>query len=192
MNPKGCLKLSLSVAFTLLLAAIPLHAVMTSSNPGPLDFTVERIDGAPVDLSQYRGKVLLIVNVASKCGFTPQYEGLEALHEKFGSAGLAVLGFPANDFGEQEPGSNQEIQEFCRTNYGVKFDMMSKIHVKGPEQHPLYQLLTSDPQFAGEVRWNFEKFLVSREGKIVARFDSRVEPLSEQLVQAIQKELQAD
>ncbi|HEX5444787.1 MAG TPA: glutathione peroxidase [Pirellulales bacterium] len=153
---------------------------------------MKSLKGKEVDLSKYKGKVVLIVNTASQCGLTPQYEGLEALHEKFADQGLAILGFPANEFGQQEPGSNQEIAEFCKDNYGVKFDMFSKVVVKGEGQCPLYQFLTSqetDPKFAGDITWNFEKFLVDRDGKIVARFAPKVEPESEEVVGKIEQEL---
>ena len=125
------------------------------------------IDGKPVNLARYQGKVVLIVNVASQCGYTPQYAGLEELHRKYAAKGLNILGFPANEFGAQEPGSNAEIAQFCQTNYGVDFDMFSKIVVKGPGQAPLYQFLTSkqtNPKFAGDIAWNFEKFLIGQWG----------------------------
>jgi glutathione peroxidase len=160
--------------------------------PSVLSFTMNSLTGKPVNLSKYQGKVLLMVNVASFCGYTPQYAGLEALNKKYASQGLNVLGFPANEFGSQEPGSDAEIGEFCDKTYGVKFDMFSKIVVKGPGQHPLYKYLTSaatDPKFAGDVKWNFEKFLIGRDGKIVARFLSDKEPLSREVVSAIEAEL---
>jgi glutathione peroxidase len=157
-----------------------------------LQFKMKSLDGKDVDLSKYKGKVALIVNTASKCGNTPQYAGLEKLHEKYAAKGLAILGFPANEFGKQEPGSNEEIGEFCQKNYGVKFDMFSKIVVKGEGQAPLYQYLTSaetNPQFPGEITWNFEKFLIGRDGKIVARFAPKVKPESPEVVAAIEAEL---
>ncbi|HOT96370.1 MAG TPA: glutathione peroxidase [bacterium] len=156
------------------------------------EFTMNDIDGAPVKLEQYRGKVLLIVNVASKCGFTPQYEGLEKLYTTYKDAGLVVLGFPANNFMRQEPGSNDEIKSFCSLTYGVTFPMFSKISVKGADQHPLYAWLTgkeSNPDFAGDISWNFNKFLVNREGHIIARFGSRTKPEDPELVSAINKAL---
>src|SRR5439155_1474463 len=136
-------------------------------------YKMKSLKGKMVDLGDYRGKVLLMVNVASKCGNTPQYKGLETLHEIYAGQGLAVLGFPANEFGAQEPGSDGDIAEFCESTYGVKFPMFGKVVVKGEGQCPLYQFLTSkdtDPEFAGDITWNFEKFLVNRDGKIVARF----------------------
>ncbi len=156
------------------------------------DFTVQDIDGNPVKLEKFRGKVLLIVNVASNCGFTPQYKGLERLYRKYKDRGFVVLGFPANNFRNQEPGSNQEIKQFCSSNYGVTFPLLAKISVKGADIHPLYHYLTSpktNPRFSGEITWNFNKFLVNREGKVVARFDSRDEPESQQIVQAVEKTL---
>jgi glutathione peroxidase len=157
--------------------------------PAALAFTMKSLDGKSVDLARYQGKVVLMVNVASQCGLTPQYEGLEALHEKYGKKGLAVLGFPANEFGKQEPGTDEEIAEFCTSNYGVKFDMFSKVVVKGPGQCDLYQHLTSketNPEFAGDITWNFEKFLLDREGNVIARFAPKVAPDDPELVQAIE------
>lgn len=160
--------------------------------PAVLNFKMKGLDGKEVDLARYQGKVILIVNTASKCGYTPQYKGLEALHEKYADQGLVVLGVPSNDFGHQEPGTDQDISEFCTKNYGVKFDMLSKVPVKGPDQTPLYRFLTSkdtDPEFAGPIKWNFTKFLISRDGKIVNRFESKVKPESAELTHAIEAEL---
>lgn len=157
--------------------------------PSIYDFTMNDIDGNPVKLEQYKGKAILIVNVASKCGNTPQYEGLQVLYKKYGDKGLVILGFPANNFGGQEPGTNEQIKEFCTTNYSVTFPMFSKISVKGEDIHPLYKYLTSeetDPEFAGDITWNFNKFLINPSGKIVARFDSKEKPESEKVVKAIQ------
>jgi glutathione peroxidase len=142
-----------------------------------------------VNLAKYRGNVVLMVNVASQCGYTPQYEGLQALHKKYAGQGLRILGFPSNDFGAQEPGSNQEIADFCKKNYGVEFDMFSKITVLGANKAPLYKTLTSTPGFTGEVAWNFEKFLVGRDGKVIARFKSPVEPQSPEMTKAIEAAL---
>jgi glutathione peroxidase len=153
---------------------------------------MKNLSGKPVDLSQYQGKVVLFVNVASKCGYTPQYKGLEALFTKYEKDGLVVVGVPANEFGGQEPGSDSEIAEFCKSKFGVTFPMMSKVVVKGSGICPLYKYLTSketDPKFAGDIRWNFEKFLVSRSGEIVNRFNSKVTPESPELVQAVETEL---
>lgn len=154
-----------------------------------LDHTMTSLDGRPVDLRDYAGKVVLIVNTASQCGLTPHYRGLQALHERYVDRGLAVLGFPSNDFGAQEPGTDAEIGAFCRENYGVTFDMFSKIVVKGEGKAPLYDFLTSpktNSGFAGEIEWNFEKFLVGRDGKVVKRFKPPVEPESDEIVGAIE------
>lgn len=160
--------------------------------PAVLDFTMKRINGEEAHLGAYAGKVVLMVNVASKCGYTPQYADLQKLHEKYAEKGLAILGFPANEFGGQEPGSNEDIAAFCEENYGVKFDMFAKVVVKGEGICPLYQYLTSEktnPRFAGEVKWNFEKFLIDRQGNIVARFPSKVKPDSPEMIQAIEAAL---
>lgn len=160
--------------------------------PAALNFKMKKLDGKEVNLADYKGKVVLFVNVASKCGLTPQYEGLEELHEKYGKDGLAIIGVPANEFGKQEPGTDGEIAEFCKANYGVKFDMLSKVVVKGEGICPLYKHLTSketDPKFPGEISWNFEKFLISRDGEIVARFKPKVEPMADEVVEAIETEL---
>ncbi len=157
------------------------------------DFTLNSITGQPVPLAQYKGKVVLLVNVASKCGFTPQYKGLEALYKKYEAQGLVILGFPANNFMWQEPGTNAEIQAFCSRTYNVTFPMFAKISVKGSDQAPLYQYLTdkkANPATGGGIGWNFTKFLVDRNGKIVARFDSAVEPESAEVRKAIEAALQ--
>ena len=173
-------------------AAFAMAATARADVKSPLDFKVKDIDGKEVDLADYKGKVVLFVNVASECGLTPQYEKLEALYEKFGEDGLVILGFPANEFGKQEPGTDEEIKEFCTGTYGVKFPMFSKIVVKGEGQHPLYQFLTgkdSNPKFAGDISWNFEKFLVDRQGNVVARFAPRTTPDSADLVKAVETEI---
>ena len=148
------------------------------------EFTLNNIDGQPAPLSQYKGKVLLIVNVASKCGFTPQYEGLQKLYSKYKDQGLVILGFPANNFMGQEPGTNEEIKTFCSRTYNVSFPMYSKISVKGDDKAPLYQYLTDNG--GGEIKWNFTKFLVGKDGKIVKRFESRVNPESPEITSAIE------
>lgn len=150
------------------------------------DFTPKSIDGAPAPLSAYKGKATLIVNVASKCGYTPQYAGLESLYEKYKDKGLVLLGFPANNFGAQEPGSDAEIKTFCSTRYNVTFPMFSKISVAGSDKDPLYQYLTSS---AGDVKWNFTKFLVGKDGKVIRKFDSAVAPDSAELVSAVEAAL---
>ncbi|MEX2118538.1 MAG: glutathione peroxidase [Pirellulales bacterium] len=160
--------------------------------PAVLDFEMKSLQGKPVELAKYKGKVVLMVNVASECGLTPQYDGLQALHEKYAEQGLAILGFPANEFGKQEPGSDRQIAEFCRENYGVEFDMFSKVVVKGEGQCPLYKFLTSketNPKFAGDITWNFEKFLIDREGRVAARYAPKVEPESEEVVKAVEEAL---
>ena len=157
-----------------------LHGKMTS------------LEGQEVDLAQYQGKVLLIVNVASECGYTPQYKGLQVLYNKYGPSGLKVLGFPCNQFGRQEPGTSEQIAQFCQRNYGVTFDMFEKIDVNGKNQSDLYKYLTSpgtNPETAGPIQWNFEKFLIARDGTVVARFGSGVVPESKALVEAIAREL---
>jgi len=160
--------------------------------PPALNFTMDSLEGKPVDLAKYKGKVVMMVNVASKCGNTKQYKPLQALHEKYADKGLAILGFPANDFKAQEPGTNEEIAAFCEKNYGVKFDMFSKIVVKGEGQHPLYKYLTAQqtsPEPAGDIKWNFEKFLIGKDGKVAARFAPKTQPDSEEVIKAIEAEL---
>jgi glutathione peroxidase len=152
------------------------------------DFTLRTIDGVDQSLADYRDKVLLVVNTASACGFTPQYAGLERLHGEYHARGFRVLGFPSNDFGRQEPGTEQQIKEFCSTRYNVTFPMFSKITVKGPGKHPLYAFLTQASP-AGEVKWNFAKFLVGRDGNVIARYDSGVTPQDPELVAQIEKAL---
>ena len=153
------------------------------------DFTMKTLRGAEHNLKDLEGKVTLVVNVASACGYTPQYKGLEKLHEELSAKGLVVAGFPSNDFGAQEPGSDTEIEQFCTTQYGVKFPMFSKIPVKGAAKHPLYEWLTSSSTPPGEVRWNFEKFLVGKSGQILGRYPSSVAPESPELRAAIEKAL---
>lgn len=159
--------------------------------PPVLDFTMKDIDGKPVKLARYQGSVILMVNVASKCGLTPQYTSLQKLYEKYKSKGLVILGFPANEFGMQEPGSNKEIKVFCTEKYNVTFPMFSKIVVKGEEMHPLYKFLTgkeSNEKFAGDIEWNFAKFLVNRKGEVVSRIPAKTDPLkSEEVVREIEK-----
>ena len=149
------------------------------------------IDGKETSLADYQGKVVLIVNTASKCGLTKQYSGLEALYDKYKSKGFVILGFPCNDFGNQEPGTLEEIQEFCTTKFDVSFPLMEKIHVKGEDRHPLYTALTGEEgAFPGDVKWNFGKFLIDRNGKPLARFEPRQKPDSAELVAAIEKALE--
>lgn len=153
------------------------------------DITVQTITGESKTLGAYQGLVLLIVNVASYCGYTSQYRGLEALNQKYRSQGLRILGFPCNDFGAQEPGTNEEIQRFCDRNYGVTFELFDKIHAIGADQHPLYARLTTLVEPKGPVSWNFEKFLVNKQGEAIARYRSGVTPDAKELVSAIEQEL---
>jgi glutathione peroxidase len=190
------MKKQMAVVAILLATAVSIQAGDNPSkggNPSVIyDYTVKSIDGKPVKLDQFRGKALLLVNVASQCGYTPQYEGLQKIYSKYKDKGLVILGFPANNFGAQEPGTDQEIKTFCSTKYNVTFPMFSKISVKGSDKHPLYQFLTeekTDPKFAGEISWNFNKFLVDKKGNIAARFDSKDTPESEKVVTAIEQAL---
>jgi glutathione peroxidase len=151
------------------------------------EFTINSIDGTSVQLSTYKGKIALVVNVASQCGYTPQYEGLEALYKKYKDKGFVILGFPANNFGGQEPGSNAEIKTFCTRKFSVDFPMFSKISVKGSDQAPLYHYLTKTG--GGEIQWNFTKFLVDRDGKVIQRFESAVEPGAPEMLKAVEAAL---
>ncbi len=156
------------------------------------EFTMKDIDGKDIKLDAYKGKVVMIVNTASRCGNTPQYEGLQALYDKYNEKGFVVLGFPANNFMGQEPGSDEDIKEFCTLNYNVTFPMFSKISVKGTDQHPFYSFLThkeTNPGFDGDITWNFEKFLTDRNGKIIARFTPKTKPEDAKVVEAIEKAL---
>jgi len=186
----------------ILTAVIAAAAIMYSSQKEPvlaggasvLDFKMRDIDGNDVKLDKYKGNVLLIVNTASKCGYTPQYEGLQSTYTKYKDKGFYVLGFPANNFGAQEPGTETEIKEFCTSKYHVTFPMFAKISVKGEDQDPLYKFLTdktTDPEFAGDITWNFNKFLVDRKGHVVARFSSKDTPESPAVTAAIEKYLAA-
>ncbi len=156
------------------------------------DIPVRTIEGEETTLATYKGRTLLVVNVASRCGFTPQYEGLQQLQEKYEDRGLTVLGFPCNQFAGQEPGSHEEIKEFCSLNYGVAFPLFEKVDVNGDERHPIFEELTAGPDAdgkAGDVMWNFEKFVVSPDGKVVGRFRTQVTPTSDQVVNAIEEHL---
>ena len=157
-----------------------------------LDFTMKSIDDKDVPLDTFKGKVLLIVNVASKCGLTPQYAELQELYENHGDTGFVILGFPANNFGSQEPGTNPEIKTFCSLNYNVTFPMFSKISVRDKDQHDLYAFLTgkdTNPEFSGAIKWNFTKFLVGRNGQVLERFEPKTTPLSSEVIQAIEQAL---
>ena len=186
--------------FPLLLAVVGLTGCGSSNAteqestnmPKPLSFTMKSLDGKDVDLSKYQGKVVLMVNVASKCGLTPQYEQLQAMHEKHAEDGLAVLGFPCNQFLGQEPGTAEEIKEFCRVNYGVSFDMFSKIEVNGDGACELYKSLTvldTTPVGPGKISWNFEKFIIGRNGEVVARFAPKTKPDDNEVLKVIEEEL---
>ena len=158
---------------------------------GLYSFTLNSIDGKPAPLGEYKGKVVLLVNVASQCGYTPQYSALEAVYEKYKDKGFVILGFPANNFGAQEPGTNEEIKTFCTRKFNVTFPMYAKISVKGADQAPLYNYLTKEtaPGISGEIKWNFTKFLVDRNGNIVQRFEPAVTPDSKEVTSSIEKQL---
>jgi glutathione peroxidase len=174
------------------LTAILALAMTTHAAANLADIPLKDINGKDTSLAAYKGKVLLIVNVASKCGYTKQYTPLEATYQKYKSQGLAVLGFPCNQFGGQEPGSNEDIKTFCSTTYKVTFPLFDKLDVKGPNQHPLYAALSGkDSQFPGDVKWNFGKFLVGRDGKLIKRWDSAAKPDGEEITQAIEAALAA-
>lgn len=191
----------------LVLGAVVIGVVATAYgfgfifNPSPTtvpkeksvyEFTMTDIDGKDVKLDAYKGKVMMIVNTASKCGYTPQYEGLQALYSKYKEKGFVVLGFPANNFMGQEPGTEKEIKEFCTLKYNVTFPMFSKISVKGTDQHPFYTFLTnkeSDPGFDGDISWNFEKFVTDRSGKVIARFGPKTKPDDTKIVETIETAL---
>ena len=188
------MKLQKALTLILSLAGITACAPGLSDEAAEADspwaVTVTDIQGNEVDLAKYKGQVALIVNVASKCGLTPQYEQLNAVYEKYKDRGLAMLGFPANNFMGQEPGTNEQIQQFCKVNYGVTFDIFSKISVKGKDMAPLYQFLTSkekNGEFGGNISWNFDKFLVGRDGKVIARFNPRTKPDAAEVITAIEK-----
>ena len=175
----------------LLFAALVGMSVMAAEK-SVYDFTLNSIDGQPTPLSSFKGKVVLLVNVASRCGFTPQYSALESSYEKYKDRGFVIVGIPANNFGGQEPGTNEEIKTFCTAKYHVTFPMMAKVSVKGGDITPLYQFLTDKslhPDTGGDIGWNFTKFLVGPDGKVIARFDSKVEPDSPEMTSAIEKAL---
>lgn len=177
---------------TLLTLALGTLAMAADKTPAVLNFKMKSLTGKEIDLAKYQGKVLLVVNVASDCGYTTQYKPLQAMYERYAGQGLAVLGFPCNQFGDQEPGSEPQIKDFCEKNYGVKFDMFSKVDVTGPGACGLYQYLTkaaTRPEGAGKINWNFEKFVIGRNGAVVARFDSGTEPDAPEVLQVIEAEL---
>jgi glutathione peroxidase len=181
----------------LLLASQP--ACLSAQEKKPVDktsiyqFQVTTIDGQKLDLAKYKGKVIMIVNVASECGYTSQYKGMQALHAKYAKDGLVILAFPCNDFGGQEPGNEAAIKDFAKKNYSVEFELLSKIKILGKDAAPLYQFLTAkgtNPNHAGDIKWNFEKFIIGRDGTIVARFIAETEPESEEVVNVLRKALQ--
>jgi glutathione peroxidase len=178
---------------TLLIAAFGVALLSASTMAASVyDFTMDSIDRKPMPLSDFKGKVILLVNVASRCGYTPQYTGLEALYEKYKDRGFVIIGIPANNFGGQEPGTNEEIKTFCKSKYSVTFPMMAKVSVKGADTTPLYQFLTSqetDSKFAGEIKWNFTKFLVGKDGTILNRFESKVTPDDPDVIAAVEQAL---
>ena len=175
----------------LLYGVLLIMATSLFAASGVYSFTLNSIDGKPSPLADYKGKVVLLVNVASQCGYTPQYSALESIYEKYKDQGFVILGFPANNFGAQEPGSNEEIKTFCTRKYSVTFPMYSKISVKGADQAPLYAYLTKDtaPGISGEIKWNFTKFLVDKNGNVVQRFEPAVTPDSKDVTGAIEKQL---
>jgi glutathione peroxidase len=176
----------------ILIAALLFLSATAFAASSVYDFTMPALNGTPTPLAGFKGKVVLVVNVASQCGYTPQYEGLQALYAKYKDQGFVIAGFPANNFGGQEPGTNEEIGAFCKSKYGVTFPMFSKISVKGGDQAPLYRFLTDktvNPKTGGEIQWNFTKFLVDREGRVIRRFEPAVEPQSTELVSAVESTL---
>jgi glutathione peroxidase len=179
----------------LLCCVLLLGVSAIAADKSVYDFTLNSIDGQPAPLAAYKGKVVMLVNVASRCGFTPQYSALEAVYEKYKDRGFVIVGIPANNFGGQEPGSNQEIKTFCTTKYHVSFPMMSKVSVKGGDKTPLYQYLTdksANPQTGGDIQWNFTKFLIGRDGHVITRFEPDITPDSSQVTAAIEKALSSN
>jgi glutathione peroxidase len=176
---------------SILLAALFVAVGIVAKTMAPIqEIPIKDIDGKPTSLGQFAGKAVLLVNVASKCGFTPQYEQLEAIHEKYKDRGFTVVGVPCNDFGSQEPGSAKEIKDFCSSTYKVQFPLLEKIHVKGAEQHPLYAYLTGkEASFPGDIKWNFGKFLIGPDGKVLARWDSKVKPDAKEVTDKIEAAL---
>lgn len=168
-----------------------LMGTLTERSDSVYEYELNQINGEKISLEEYRGDVLLIVNTASECGYTPQYAGLQELYETYSDRGFTVLGFPANNFGGQEPGTNEEIARFCEVNYGVTFPMFERVSVKGDDQHPLFERLTSwpNPDYEGAISWNFEKFLIDRNGNLIRRFKSNTTPESEELKTALENAL---
>jgi len=190
------LKVTMAVLLAMPLYGFNLMSVQPAKKAADMPsrlygFTVKTIDGKDCSLSDYKGKVVLIVNVASECGFTPQYQGLQEIYEKYKDKGFVILGFPSNDFGHQEPGTDTEIKQFCQSKYNVTFDMFSKIDVKGDEQAPLYKYLTTECEVPHEITWNFNKFLVDRTGKVIDYFPSKVKPTDSSLTSKIEELLRS-
>ena len=182
---------ALAISTGLLIAQTSAEAELLTEK-SIYDFVLKDINGNDIKMEQYRGKVLMVVNTASQCGYTPQYEGLQKIYSKYKDEGFFVLGFPANNFGAQEPGSDEEIKNFCSTRFKVSFPMFSKISVQGPDKNPFYKFLTekeTNPDYAGEIKWNFNKFLVDKTGKVVARFDSGAKPEDSSVIESIEKAL---
>jgi glutathione peroxidase len=174
----------------LILAAFLVQGVLGAADSSVHNIKLNTIEGKPTSLGDYKGKVVLLVNVASQCGLTPQYKALQEIHQKYKDKGFTVIGVPCNDFGSQEPGTSEEIVEFCTSKYNVSFPLMEKLHVKGAEQHPLYARLTGkDAEFPGDIKWNFGKFLIGKDGKVLKRFEPQTKPDSAEVVQAIEAAL---
>ncbi len=169
---------------------LSIHKVHSQTHHTDLySFTMDDIDGKPLSLRTFKGKVIMVVNTASFCGNTPQYSGLQTLYERYRDQGFTILAFPANDFGKQEPGNNKEIAEFCYTKYSLDFPLFSKITVLGKDKHPLYQYLTEETPFKGEISWNFQKFLIDRTGRVIARYRPGMKPLTREIVEDIESTL---
>ncbi len=184
-----------STILALITVVILAGPVSAQQVPAALDFTMESIDGKEVDLSKYSGKVVVLVNTASKCGYTPQYEQLQELHKDYANKGVAIIGIPCNQFGRQEPGTEKEIAAFCKKNYGVEFDMLAKVDVKGKKQCELYKHLTKldlAPRGKGAVKWNFEKIVIDKTGTPIARFGSKVKPDSKEFISVIKSAIESD
>jgi len=193
--------LKIGIAVAVVVVAVAAYFAYRILGPGPAaanpapanskfyDFTMKNIDGSDVAMSSFKGEVVMVVNTASRCGFTPQYEALQSVYEKYQDRGFKVLGFPANNFMGQEPGSNEEIKDFCTKKFKVSFPMFAKISVKGEDQHPLYNFLTTQSAFPGAISWNFNKFLIDREGNVVARFGSGDKPDDAKVIAAVEKAL---
>ncbi len=187
----GRIAYAISSAFlgVLVMATPELVTAADERHDSVYDFSPIGIDGSPKPLTAFKNKVLVIVNTASRCGFTPQYEGLEALYKKYADKGLVVLGFPSNDYGGQEPGSNEDIKKFCSVNYDITFPLFGKVPVKGTAKVPLFQYLTSHVAPPGEIKWNFEKFIIGRDGKVAERFLSSVTPSDKEFIAVVEREL---